>query len=152
MLEYVVAHLTCAEESVSLWTQTNKLLHRHRIQFDLEESDCLAFHIAIEGMVEGVLTEIIVSHIILHHISIDIFCLDSIGQTIRICEQQSQLVGAWVFYTRDCSESYTWASMTNRARKTPYRCVDSVATVHCILVRQSVMATSTEIRFGNPFA
>ena len=50
VLEHVVAHLTRAEESVALWTQTNKLLHRHRIQFVLEESDS-----AIEGMVEGVL-------------------------------------------------------------------------------------------------
>ena len=99
MLVHVVDHFTCAEESVALWTQTNKLLHRHRIQFVLEESDCPAIHITIEGMVEGVLTEIIVSRSILHHISIDIFCLDNMGQTIRICEQQSQLVGASVFYT-----------------------------------------------------
>ena len=72
VLENVVAHLTCAEESAAL--------------------RCLAVHIAIEGMIEGVLTEIIVSRSIPRHISIDIFCLDSIGQTIRICEQQSQLV------------------------------------------------------------
>ena len=99
MLEHVVAHLTCAEERVALWTQTNKLLHKHRIQSVLEESNCLAIHIAIEGMVEGVLTGIIVSRSIHNHISIDIFCLDSIGQTIRIYEQQSQLVRAYVFYT-----------------------------------------------------
>ena len=61
VLEHVVAHLTRAEESAALWTQPNKLLHRHRIQFVLEESDCLAIHSAIEGMVEGVLTKIIVS-------------------------------------------------------------------------------------------
>ena len=61
VLEHVVVHLTSAEESVALWTQPNKLLHRHRIQFVFEESDCLAIHSAIEGMVEGVLTEIIVS-------------------------------------------------------------------------------------------
>ena len=47
VLERVVAHLTRAEESVALWTQTNKLLHRHRIQFILEESDCLAIRSAI---------------------------------------------------------------------------------------------------------
>ena len=99
VLEHVVAHLTQAEESVALWTQPNKLLHRHRIQFVLEESDCLAIHSAIEGMVEGVLTEIIVSRSIPRHISIDIFCLDSIGQTIRVREQQSQLIAAWLFYT-----------------------------------------------------
>ena len=39
VLEHVVAHLTRAEESVALWPQLNKLLHRHRIQFVLEESD-----------------------------------------------------------------------------------------------------------------
>ena len=71
MLDHVVAHLTRAEESVALWTQNNKLLHRHRIQFVLEESDCLAIHSAIEGMVEGLLTEIIVSCSILCHVSID---------------------------------------------------------------------------------
>ena len=58
VLEQVVAHLTCAEERVAFWTQTNKLLHRHRIQFILEEFECLAIHSAIEGMVEGKLTEI----------------------------------------------------------------------------------------------
>ena len=31
VLEPVVAHLTRAEESVALWTQPKKLLHRHRI-------------------------------------------------------------------------------------------------------------------------
>ena len=46
VLEHVVAHLTRAEVSVALWTQPNKLLHRHRIQFVLEESDCLAIHSA----------------------------------------------------------------------------------------------------------
>ena len=51
----------------------------HRIQFVLEESDCLAIHSAIEGMVEVVLTEIVVSRSIPRHISIDIFCLDSIS-------------------------------------------------------------------------
>ena len=61
VLEHVVAHLTRAEESVALWTQLNKLLHRHRIQFVLEESDCLSIHSAMKGMVEGVLTEIVVS-------------------------------------------------------------------------------------------
>ena len=65
----------------------------------LEESDCLAIHSAIEGMVEGVLTEIIASRSILHPVSIDIFCLDSISQTIRVREQQSQLIGPWIFYT-----------------------------------------------------
>ena len=83
VLEHVVAHLTRAEESVALWTQPNELLHRHRIQFILEESDCLAIHIDIEGMVEGVLTGRIP-----RHISIDILCLDCIGQTIRISEQR----------------------------------------------------------------
>ena len=58
VLERVVAHLTRAEESVALWTQPNKLVHRHQV---LEESDCLAIHSTIEGIVEGVLTEIIVS-------------------------------------------------------------------------------------------
>ena len=86
VLEHVVAHLTRAEESVTLWTQPNKLLHSQRIQFVLEESDCLAIHSAIEGMVEEVLTEIIVSRRIPRHISIDIFSLDSISQTIRVCE------------------------------------------------------------------
>ena len=62
VLEHVVAHFTRAGESVALWTQPNKLLHRHRIQFAFEESDCLAIHSAIEGMFEGVLTEIIVIH------------------------------------------------------------------------------------------
>ena len=90
VLEHAVAHLTRAEESVALWTQPNKLLHRHRIQFVLEESDCLPMHSAIEGIVEGVLTEIIVSSSIPRHISL----------YIRVCEQQSQLTGAWVFYTR----------------------------------------------------
>ena len=52
VLKHVVAHLTRAEESVALWTQPNKLLHRHRIQFVLEESDCLAIGSAIEGIVE----------------------------------------------------------------------------------------------------
>ena len=52
---------------LAFWTQTNKMLHRHQIQFFLEESDCLAIRSAIEGMVEGVLTEIIVSCIILCH-------------------------------------------------------------------------------------
>ena len=99
VLEHVVAHLTRVWESVALWTQPNKLLHRHRIQFVLEESDCLAIHSAMEGMVEGVFTGIIVSRSIPRHISIDIFCLDSIGQTIRVREQQSQLITAWLFYT-----------------------------------------------------
>ena len=98
VLEPVVAHLTRAEESVALWIQTNKLLHRHRIQFVLEESDCLANRSVIEGMVEGVLTEIIVSYSILCHISIDIFCLNSKGQTIRDRQQQAQLIAMWVFY------------------------------------------------------
>ena len=84
--------LNSGEESVALWTQTNKLLHRHRIQFVLEESGCLAIHSTIEGMVEVVLTEIIVSCNILFHISINIFCLNSIGQTIRVREQQLQLI------------------------------------------------------------
>ena len=99
VLEHVVAHLTRAEESVALWTQPNKLLHSHRIQFVLEEFDCLAIHSAIEGMVEGVLTEIIVRRSFPRHISIDIFYLDSISQIIRVREQQSQLIAAWVFYT-----------------------------------------------------
>ena len=98
VLEQIVAHLTHAEESVACWTQTNKLLHSHRIQFVLEEPECLAIHSAIEGMVEGVLTEIIVSYIILCHISIDFFCLDSISQTTGVRGQQSQLTVAWVFY------------------------------------------------------
>ena len=97
VLERVVAHLTRTEESVTLWTQTNKLLHRHRIQFVLEECDCLAIHSAIEWMVEGVLTEIIVSCSILCHNSIDIFCLNSIAQTIHVREQQLQLITTWVF-------------------------------------------------------
>ena len=54
----------------------SKLLHRHRIQFVLEESECLVIHSDIEGMVEGVLTGIIVS------------C--NISQTIRVREQQLQ--------------------------------------------------------------
>ena len=74
----------------------DELLHRHRIQFVLEESECLAIHSAIEGMVEGLLTEIIVSCSILCHISI---YLNSISQTIRGHEQQSQLTMVWVFYT-----------------------------------------------------
>ena len=86
VLEHVVAHLTRAEESEGLWTQTNKLLHRHRIQFVREESDYLAVHSAIEGMVDGILT------------SIDIFCLNRIGQTIRVREQQSQLIASWESY------------------------------------------------------
>ena len=53
VLEHVVARLTHAEEHVALWTQPNKFLHRHRVQFILEESDCLAIHSAVEGMVEG---------------------------------------------------------------------------------------------------
>ena len=32
VLEQIVAHLTSTEESIAFWTQTNKLLHRHRIQ------------------------------------------------------------------------------------------------------------------------
>ena len=92
VLEHGVAHLTGAEECVALWTQPNKLLHRLRFQFVLEESDCLAIHSAIEGMTEGLLTEIIVSRSIPHHISIDIFCLESINQIIRVHEQQSQLI------------------------------------------------------------
>ena len=98
VLEHVVAHLTRAEESVAFWTQANKLLHRHRIQVGFEESECLAIHSAIEGMAEELLTEIIVSCSILCHISIDIFCLNSISQTTRVHEQQSQLTIAWVFY------------------------------------------------------
>ena len=90
VLEQVVAHLTCAEESVAFWTL--------RIQFVLEESECLAIHSAVEGMVEGVLTEIIVSCSILCHISIDIFCLNSISQIILVHEQQSQLTVTWVFW------------------------------------------------------
>ena len=61
VMERVVAHLTYTEESVALLTQTDKLLHMHGIQFLLEESDCLTFRNTIEGMVEGVLTEIVVS-------------------------------------------------------------------------------------------
>ena len=99
--EHVVAHR--AEESVAFWSQPNKLLLKHQIQFVLEECDCLAIHSAIEGVVEGVLTEIIVSRSIPHHTSIDIFCLDSISQTIRVREQQSQLIRA---------------SLTSRVRKT----------------------------------
>ena len=71
VLERIVAHLTHAEESVSFCTQTNKLLHRHRIQFVLEEYECLAIHSDIEVMIEGVLTEIIVSRSIPCHISRD---------------------------------------------------------------------------------
>ena len=85
--EHVVAHLTRAEESLAFW------------MFALEESECLAVHSTIEGVVKGVLTEIIVSHSILRHITIDTFCLESISRTIRVCEQQSQLIAAWVFYT-----------------------------------------------------
>ena len=99
VLEHVVAHLIRAEESVALWTQPNKLLHMHRIQFVFEEFDCLAIHSAIEEMDEGVLTEIILSRSIPLHISIDIFCMDSISQTIRVRKQQSQLIVACVFYT-----------------------------------------------------
>ena len=119
VLEQIVAHLTCAEESVAFWTQTNKLLHRDRIQLVLEESECLAIHSVIEGMVEGVLTEIIVSCSILCHISIDIFCLNSIGQTIRVREQQSQLPVTWVFYRHV-------SVVTSRARKSSRRRIDSV--------------------------
>ena len=43
VLEQVVAHLTRVEESVSFWTQTNKLLHRHRIQFALSNPSALRF-------------------------------------------------------------------------------------------------------------
>ena len=96
VLEQIVANR--AEESVAFWTQTNKLLHRHRIQFVLEEYECLAIHRSIEGIVEGVLTEIIVSCNILCHISIDIFCLSSICQANRVREQQSQLTVTWAFY------------------------------------------------------
>ena len=120
VLEQVVAHLISAEESVALWMQTNKLLHRHQIQFVLEESGCLAIHSAIEGMVEGVLTEIIVSCSILCHIFIDMFCLNSIGQTIRVREQQSQLIVGWLF----CA--HVIAALTSRARKSPHRWVDPV--------------------------
>ena len=49
VLEQNVAHLTRAEENVAFWTQTNKLLHRHRIRFILDESECLVIHSAIEG-------------------------------------------------------------------------------------------------------
>ena len=52
VLEHVVAHLTRAEESVALWTPTNKLLLRHRIHFVLGESDCLAIYSA-RGDSEG---------------------------------------------------------------------------------------------------
>ena len=92
VLEHGVAHLTGAEESVALWTQPNKLLHRRRFQFVIEESECLAIHSAIEGMAEGLLTEIIVSRSIPHHISIDNFCLESLNQIIRVHKQQSQLI------------------------------------------------------------
>ena len=68
VLVHVVAHLTRAEESVALWMQPNKLWRRHRIPFILEESDCIAIHSAIEGMVEGVLTEILVSRSILPYL------------------------------------------------------------------------------------
>ena len=91
VLEQVFSHLTRAEESVACWAQTNKLLHMHRIQFVLEESECIAIH---SVMVEGVLTEIIVRCSILCHISIDIFCLNSISQANRAREQQSQLTVA----------------------------------------------------------
>ena len=67
VLGHVVAQLTRAEESVALWTQYNKLLHRHRIQLFLGESDCLAIHSAIEGMVDGVLTEIISVRVAIVH-------------------------------------------------------------------------------------
>ena len=121
VLEHLVAFLTSAEDSVAFWTQTNKLLHGPRIQFVLEESDCLAIHSAIEGMVEVVLTEIIVSCSILCHISRYIFCLNSIRQTIRVREQQSQLTMVWVFYARDCSEICTCAALTSRVRRSPHR-------------------------------
>ena len=83
LLEHVVVHLTRAEESVALWTQSNKLLHRHRIHFVLEASDCLVIHNAIEGVVEVALTGITVSR--------------CIGQTIRVRELQSQLASRGYF-------------------------------------------------------
>ena len=68
VVENIITHLSRAEESVALWTQNKKLLHGHRIQFVLEESER-----------------------ILRHISIDIICLNGICQTICIREQYSQL-------------------------------------------------------------
>ena len=76
-LEQIVVHLTHAEESVAFWTQTNKLLHWRRIQFVLEESECLAIHSAYRG--DG-----------------------RIGTLISLCSEQhkpsSQLTVTWVFY------------------------------------------------------
>ena len=127
VLEQIAAHLAHAEESAAFWRQTNKLLHRHRIQLVHEESECLAIHSAVEGMVEGVLTEIVVSCSILCHISIDIRSLNSISQTTRVREQQSQLThGVGILRTCDCSESCTCAVMTSRARNSPHRWVYSV--------------------------
>ena len=119
VLEQDFAHLTRADESVALWTQINKLLHRHRIQFVLEESEYLAMHSAREWMVEGVLTEIIVSCSILCHISIDIFFLNSISQTSRVREQQPQLTMTWVFYAHRIVAKYVYGSFDHSSSEKP---------------------------------
>ena len=83
----------------------------------------------------GVLTEIIASRSILCHISINIFCLNSISQTIRVREQQSQLAVTSVFYA-------------------DVIVVKVVHVQHGALYSSQTISNgvaSTEIRFGNLF-
>ena len=90
------------------------------MQFVLEESECLKIRGAIEGVVERILAEIVTSRCIICHISIDILCLNSIGQAIRIRDMG-------ILRACDCNESHTCAALTTRARKSPHRWDDSVS-------------------------
>ena len=149
-LEHVVAHLIRAEENVALWTQTNKLLHRHRIQFVLEESDYLAIHIAIEGMVEGVLTEIRESQ--QHPPYLYRYLLSGHHRPnypyLRTAVATGRDVGT--LRTCDSNESYRCAALANRARKSP-QCKSCYSALYSSQIFSNRVA-SREIRFDTPFA
>ena len=106
-------------------------------------------------MVEGVLTEIIVNCSILCHISIDIFSLNSISQTIRVREQQSQLNMVRVLYAHMVVVKVVHGQLSqvehgNAPVDGSIQCKSCHSALHGSQTISNGVA-STEIRFGNPF-
>ena len=102
------------------------------------------------GIVDGVLTEIIMSRNIFCHISLYIFCLNSISQTNRVREQQT-----WVFYAHVIVVKIVHVQFRQVEHGKAH--VDgSIQRKSCHSALYSSQAisngvASTEIRFGNPF-
>ena len=106
-------------------------------------------------MVEGVITESIVSCSILCHIYIDIFCLNSIRQTILVREQQSQLTVTWVFYAHLIVVKVVHV----QRRQVEHGKAHVDGSIQCMSCHSALYSSqvisngvvSTEIRVGNPF-